>query len=153
MSQPCAKLCPSPACAECTITQSIDIGERGTRLASRGNTPRVGNTLTKCCSAWSKRDLNRSDTVTTVNISGRSRSRNDSQCSLSAVGRLPGQRWILGAGLRVGGPGKPPFWRTLRKFCKGLGPVTLKINTQHTPPYVCTCIEVGHVSLDRPRDV
>jgi hypothetical protein len=32
----------------------------------------------------------------------------------------------------VGVPGKPPFWRTLSEFCKGLGPVTLKINTQHT---------------------
>ena len=32
----------------------------------------------------------------------------------------------------MGGPGKPPFWRTLREFCNGLGPVTLKINTQHT---------------------
>ena len=36
------------------------------------------------------------------------------------VGRPPGQRWILGRGLRVGGPGKPPFWRTLKEFCKGL---------------------------------
>jgi hypothetical protein len=32
----------------------------------------------------------------------------------------------------VGGPGKPPCWRTLKKFCKGLGSVTLKIKTQHT---------------------
>jgi hypothetical protein len=39
---------------------------------------------------------------------------------------------ILGRGLRVGGPGKPPFWRTLEESCKGLGPVTFKINTQHT---------------------
>jgi len=34
--------------------------------------------------------------------------------------RPPGQRWILGGGLRVGGPGRP-FWRTPA--------VTLKINT------------------------
>jgi hypothetical protein len=27
------------------------------------------------------------------------------------------QQWILGAGLRVGGPGKPSFWRTLKEFC------------------------------------
>jgi hypothetical protein len=31
--------------------------------------------------------------------------------------RPPGQRWILEGGLRVGGPGKPPFWRTLEEFC------------------------------------
>jgi hypothetical protein len=33
-----------------------------------------------------------------------------------------------------GGPGRPPFWRTLEESCKGLGSVTsgLKINTQHT---------------------
>jgi len=31
--------------------------------------------------------------------------------------RPTGQRWILEAGLRVGGPGKPPFWRTLKEFC------------------------------------
>jgi hypothetical protein len=66
------------------------------------------------------------------NISGRSRSRHNTQCFLSAVGRPPGQRGILGQGLLVEGPGKPPFWRTLREFCKGLGPVTLNIKTQHT---------------------
>ena len=37
------------------------------------------------------------------------RPRNNTQCSCSAVGRPLGQRWILGAGLRVGGPGTPPF--------------------------------------------
>ena len=26
----------------------------------------------------------------------------------------------------MGGPGKPPFWRTLKEFCKGLGSVALK---------------------------
>jgi hypothetical protein len=47
--------------------------------------------------------------------------------------RPPGQRWILGQGLRVGpGPGRPHFWRTLEESCEGLGSVTLKINTQHT---------------------
>jgi len=45
--------------------------------------------------------------------------------------RPPGQRWILEAGLRGGGV------RVGRPFggpvsCKGLGSVTLKINTQHT---------------------
>jgi hypothetical protein len=43
------------------------------------------------------------------NISGQSRPRNNTQCSRSAVGRPPGQRWT---GLRVRGPGTPPFWRT-----------------------------------------
>jgi hypothetical protein len=33
---------------------------------------------------------------------------------------------------RGGGPGRPPFWRTLEESCKGLGSVTLKINNQHT---------------------
>ena len=28
-----------------------------------------------------------------------------------------GRRWILEAGLRVGGPGTPPFWRTRNGFC------------------------------------
>jgi hypothetical protein len=28
-----------------------------------------------------------------------------------------------------------PFWRTLKESCKGLGSVTLKINTQHTHRY------------------
>jgi hypothetical protein len=31
-----------------------------------------------------------------------------------------------------GGPSRPPFWRTLKESCKGLGSVSLKINTQHT---------------------
>ena len=43
------------------------------------------------------------------NISGRSRPRTNTQCSCSAVGRPLGQRWILEKGLRVGGPGTPPF--------------------------------------------
>jgi hypothetical protein len=51
------------------------------------------------------------------NISGRSRPRNNTQCSRSAVGRPLGQRWILGAGLRAGGPGRSPFWRTPEEFC------------------------------------
>jgi len=51
------------------------------------------------------------------NISGRSRPRNNTQCSCSAVGRPLGQQWILGAGLRVGGPGTPPFWRTREELC------------------------------------
>jgi hypothetical protein len=56
--------------------------------------------------------------------------------------------WAVGRGLRVGGSGKPPFWRTLEEFCKGLGPVTLKINTQHTPPedaVYCVSLEKKHV--------
>ena len=47
-------------------------------------------------------------------------------------GRPPGRRWILGRGLRGGGPGRPPCWRTLKESCKGLGSVSLKINNQHT---------------------
>ena len=42
------------------------------------------------------------------------------------------QPGILGGGLRGGGPGRSPFWRTLEESCKGLGSVTLKINTQQT---------------------
>jgi hypothetical protein len=34
------------------------------------------------------------------------------------LGRLDlGMRWILEAGLRVGGPGTPPIWRTREEFC------------------------------------
>ena len=32
--------------------------------------------------------------------------------------RPPGQLRCLGGGLRVGGPGTPPFWRTREEFCK-----------------------------------
>jgi len=32
----------------------------------------------------------------------------------------------------VGGPGRLPFWRTLKESCEGLGSVTFKINAQHT---------------------
>ncbi len=46
--------------------------------------------------------------------------------------RPPGQRWILDEGLLGGGPSRSPFWRTPEESCKGLGSVTLKINTQHT---------------------
>jgi len=31
-----------------------------------------------------------------------------------------------------GGPGRPPFWRTPKESYKGLGSVSLKLNTQHT---------------------
>ena len=47
-------------------------------------------------------------------------------------GSPPGSRWILGQGLRGGGPGRPLCWRTMEESCKGLGSVSLKINTQHT---------------------
>ena len=43
-------------------------------------------------------------------------------------GKPPGRRWILGEGRRVGGPGRPPCWRTLkesRNLTEGLGPVSL----------------------------
>jgi hypothetical protein len=47
--------------------------------------------------------------------------------------RPPGRRGILDEGLvRGGGPGRSPFWRTPKESCKGLGSVTLKINTQRT---------------------
>ena len=50
-----------------------------------------------------------------------------------SVGRPPGQRRILGPGLQVGGPGKPPFWRTLREFCKKLDSVALQLKSStHT---------------------
>ena len=32
---------------------------------------------------------------------------------MGAFHKAPGQRGILGGGLRGGGPGRPPFWRTL----------------------------------------
>ena len=49
--------------------------------------------------------------------------------------RPPGQRGILGAGLR-GGPSRSPFWRTPEESCKGLGSVSLKNNklSTHTLP-------------------
>ena len=45
-------------------------------------------------------------------------------------------------GLRGGGPGKPPFWRTLEESCKGLGSVSLKINNQHTHTHTHTVLAV-----------
>jgi hypothetical protein len=48
------------------------------------------------------------------------------------MGRPPGHRWILDEGLRGGGPSRSPFWRMPEESCKGLGSVSLKINTQHT---------------------
>ncbi len=53
-----------------------------------------------------------------IKHSTHTRPRNNTQCCRSAVGRPLGQRWILGQGLRVGGPGTPPFWRrTWKEFC------------------------------------
>ena len=37
--------------------------------------------------------------------------------SATSVVLLPGQRRCLGQGLRVGGPGTPPFWRTRKELC------------------------------------
>jgi hypothetical protein len=57
--------------------------------------------------------------------SGRCRTKDSEEAQAyvdEATGRGPG-----------GGPGRPPFWRTLKKSCnlRGLGSVTLKIlNTQ-----------------------
>ena len=67
-----------------------------------------------------------------------------SQDSDQKIGRPPGQRWILGQGLRVGGPGKPPFWRTLKEFCKGLGSVALKSKqSTHTGA-------TGNITIGKP---
>jgi hypothetical protein len=57
---------------------------------------------------------------------------NDSGLSKTRAIEPPGQRGILGGGLRGGGPGRPPFWRTPIKPRKGLGPVPLEIKTRHT---------------------
>ena len=34
------------------------------------------------------------------------------------------------------GPSRSPCWRTPEESCKGLGSVTLKMNTQHTHGYI-----------------
>jgi hypothetical protein len=59
--------------------------------------------------------------------SGRSRPRNNTQCSRSAVGRPPGQRWILG-GITGGGPGYAAILAHAEGVLYGteLGSVTLK---------------------------
>ena len=53
---------------------------------------------------------------------------------MRAFHKAPGQRGILERGLRGGGPGRPPFWRTLISPTERWGrtPVSLKINTRHT---------------------
>ena len=43
------------------------------------------------------------------------------------------RRWILGGGLRGGGPGRPPCWRTLKESCKGLGSVCKNKHSTNTP--------------------
>jgi len=55
--------------------------------------------------------------------------RNSATPSVSGV---TGRRRILDRGLRGGGPGRPPCWRTLKESCKGLGSVSLKINHSST---------------------
>ena len=54
---------------------------------------------------------------------------------MRALHKAPGRRGILGRGLRGGGPGRPPLWRTLISPTERWGwtPVSLKINTRHTP--------------------
>ena len=66
---------------------------------------------------------------------------------MRALHKAPGRRGILGRGLRGGGPGRPPFWRTLISPTERWGwtPVSLKINTRHTHrvcvcPCVCVCV-------------
>jgi hypothetical protein len=65
--------------------------------------------------------------------------------------RPPGQQWILGGGLRGGGPGRPPFWRTPKESCKGLGFGDLKINTQHTPVTLRYAVPPSVVLMSRFR--
>ena len=48
----------------------------------------------------------------------------------ASVGRLGVDGFWVG-----GGPGRPPFGRTLEESCKGLGSVTLNINNQHKLGY------------------
>ena len=48
------------------------------------------------------------------------------------VGRLGGDGFWMGD-YGGGGPSRSPFWRTPKESCKGLGSMSLKINTQHTP--------------------
>ena len=62
--------------------------------------------------------------------------------------RPPGQPGILG-----GGPGRPPFWRTPISPRKGLGPVTLKINNQHTPPSPYTYSSSTHRFPDERKPI
>ena len=53
---------------------------------------------------------------------------------MRALHKAPGRRGILEGGLQGGGPGRPPFWRTLISPTERWGwtPVSLKINTRHT---------------------
>jgi hypothetical protein len=55
------------------------------------------------------------------------RGRPASASAVAARGKPPRQRGILNLGLRGGGPGRPPFWRTPKESSKALG--DLKINT------------------------
>ena len=53
-------------------------------------------------------------------------------------GRPPGRRWILGEGLRVEGPGRPPCWRThTRSVSRSRGTVAASISGgAEAKPYV-----------------
>ena len=53
-----------------------------------------------------------------------------------------------GWGTTGGGPGRPPCWRTLKESCKGLGSVSLKINTQHTH-----CLLSPNTRVDSESDI
>ena len=60
---------------------------------------------------------------------------------MRALHKVPGRRGILGRGLRGGGPGRPPFWRTLISPAERWGwtPVSLKNkHSTHTPAGVDT---------------
>ena len=74
----------------------------------------------------------------------------------------------LGGGLRartaggVAGPSRSPFWRTGTpeecRACKGLGSLSLKINTQHTPltsmrrSYKKSCAQIRRLLSDKATE-
>ena len=54
-----------------------------------------------------------------------------------------------GWGTTGGGPSRSPFWRTPKESCKGLGSVTFKINTQHTPLEYAIQLVPNSTKLDK----
>jgi hypothetical protein len=62
--------------------------------------------------------------------------------------RPPGQQWILGEGLRGGGPSRPPFWRTPKESCKGLVSSVTFRNKQSTHTWPGNAVGLGGFSFD-----
>jgi hypothetical protein len=56
---------------------------------------------------------------------------------MRALHKAPGRRGILERGLRGGGPGRPPFWRTLISPTERWGWTPVSLKNKHSTHTVC----------------